>query len=278
MKVGDDVEILKDIPPLHLKRGDRGTILSLFEDGTCNVRMHKSKPPLFIRQERLTPIEPEPEYLVVGQHVTLLKPVEKYNAGALGQIIMVSPETGNLRLKMESDGQELGVGRQMVKLAETDGDLLKRMGLNAELWAKECSTRFGYDQERLLPWFASAIEAGRSTAIEPAKISKELEETTELILDSASLIAWAMEQAPGNLEWTQYVASGLDQLRSLVQMCNMLTGTRPEDVYEGKDFVDLYKAIADRAIKVLDADSLRRDSGFESSDTDSGGNERSASD
>ena len=49
-------------------------------------------------------------------------------------------------------------------------DLLKRMGTDAAVWAHEYELRFPLktpDWGTLLAWFANAIEAGKSDAVDP---------------------------------------------------------------------------------------------------------------
>ncbi len=50
---------------------------------------------------------------------------------------------------------------------ESDGDLLKRLGTDGGLWAKEFIKKFGnkrdeIDEGLMITWFCNAIEAGKS--------------------------------------------------------------------------------------------------------------------
>ena len=50
---------------------------------------------------------------------------------------------------------------------ETDGELLARLGTDAELWAEEFILKFGAQynldhEHEIMTWFANAIEAGKS--------------------------------------------------------------------------------------------------------------------
>lgn len=50
--------------------------------------------------------------------------------------------------------------------AENCGEMLTRMGTDAQVWANEFMKRHpGLDKDDLIGWFANAIEAGRSAGI-----------------------------------------------------------------------------------------------------------------
>jgi hypothetical protein len=50
-----------------------------------------------------------------------------------------------------------------VRAAETEAQLVERMGVDAAAWAKEfCSRNRTFDEGNLIGWFANAIEAGRA--------------------------------------------------------------------------------------------------------------------
>ena len=54
----------------------------------------------------------------------------------------------------------------MDPVSESDGQLLARLGTDAQLWAREFIRLHGYsfikDEGLMISWFANAIEAGRS--------------------------------------------------------------------------------------------------------------------
>jgi hypothetical protein len=57
--------------------------------------------------------------------------------------------------------EQLAIRRIRMESAN-DGELLAKMGTDAEKWATQFVLRFGGDKEALTGWFANAIEAGRS--------------------------------------------------------------------------------------------------------------------
>ena len=76
-------------------------------------------------------------------------------------------EGWNAALKAINEQHGESFGPHNLKKPETDGELLARLGTDAQLWAKEYVNKVynypEYDIEHFtMTWFANAIEAGRS--------------------------------------------------------------------------------------------------------------------
>lgn len=98
---------------------------------------------------------------------------------------------------------------------ESDGQVLARLGTDADKWAAEFARRFGADHALMLGWFASAIMAGHDAGRAERGKRPGAEEAAQVVFEALGQAGIAWEQIPGAYQMEIAAAVGRDLLSRL---------------------------------------------------------------